>query len=375
MVKVELNYNPYLLETGVKFNGQEPRVNSLVEKYSDGPLQNWIFRIPKIFHDEMNGYDFELDFSGTKTDYMELQTAFDQAGVGRNHVYIFHKNELEDRDQKIRRIADLLTWLEQHPNRQFDNSKFRADYKELFDGDYPYIIVGCGELDTSELSPMHISTEEVESVEELANTDLTNTPILFYVSSSTVKKMSGDLKDILHRADVSSMQIFFLIANDLDGKVIERIIKDLGVSEPQIVSKIFGVKIKKYFEIYPITDFIYHSILALRNQTDHMQRILNEKNLESEENGKEIHEQLGILEADIQRLKDADDIIIQRDNLEMPAEFQEAANIFERSILGWKNKKTKITNSEEAVAAANEFNDDLHGYYKKDCTGCGSVNS
>lgn len=36
MVKVELNYNPYLLETSIKFNGQEPRINSLVEKFQDG---------------------------------------------------------------------------------------------------------------------------------------------------------------------------------------------------------------------------------------------------------------------------------------------------------------------------------------------------
>ena len=27
MVKTELSYNPYLLETGVKFNGNEPKIN------------------------------------------------------------------------------------------------------------------------------------------------------------------------------------------------------------------------------------------------------------------------------------------------------------------------------------------------------------
>ena len=32
MVKAELSYNPYLLETKIKFNGEKPRINSLVEK-------------------------------------------------------------------------------------------------------------------------------------------------------------------------------------------------------------------------------------------------------------------------------------------------------------------------------------------------------
>ena len=63
MMKAELNYNPYLLETSVKFNGQAPRINSLVEKFQNSSLQKWVHRIPDIFYDEMNGFDFELDFS------------------------------------------------------------------------------------------------------------------------------------------------------------------------------------------------------------------------------------------------------------------------------------------------------------------------
>ena len=34
-VCAELTYNPYLLHTSVKFNGQTPRVNSLIEKYQN----------------------------------------------------------------------------------------------------------------------------------------------------------------------------------------------------------------------------------------------------------------------------------------------------------------------------------------------------
>ena len=67
MINAELSYNPYLMETKIRFNGQPPRINSLVEKYQNMSLQSWISRIPKIFYDEMNGYYFELDFSGTSS--------------------------------------------------------------------------------------------------------------------------------------------------------------------------------------------------------------------------------------------------------------------------------------------------------------------
>ena len=35
MAKAELSYNPYLMETEVKFNGRSPRINSLVEKHKN----------------------------------------------------------------------------------------------------------------------------------------------------------------------------------------------------------------------------------------------------------------------------------------------------------------------------------------------------
>lgn len=33
MANAELQHNPYLLETEVKFNGQDPKINSQIEKY------------------------------------------------------------------------------------------------------------------------------------------------------------------------------------------------------------------------------------------------------------------------------------------------------------------------------------------------------
>ncbi|MGL4953199.1 MAG: hypothetical protein ACRC5Q_05290, partial [Culicoidibacterales bacterium] len=72
MVKAELSHNPYILETKVKFNNQPPKINSLIEKYEQKNLHTWIDKIPTIFYQEMNGYDFEFDFSGTETDFQAV---------------------------------------------------------------------------------------------------------------------------------------------------------------------------------------------------------------------------------------------------------------------------------------------------------------
>lgn len=100
MIKAQLSHNPYVMETKVMFNNRAPRINSLVEKYQEGDLHTWIKKIPSIFYDEMNGYDFELEFSGTKLDFEELQKAFKEAGVTDEMVHLFHKNELDAREEK-----------------------------------------------------------------------------------------------------------------------------------------------------------------------------------------------------------------------------------------------------------------------------------
>ena len=79
MVKAELSYNPYLQETKIRFNGRSPRVNSRVEMHLKEKLHDWIEELPEIFRDEMNGYVFDLEFSGTKNDFEDLEKAFKKA--------------------------------------------------------------------------------------------------------------------------------------------------------------------------------------------------------------------------------------------------------------------------------------------------------
>ena len=98
MVKAELSYNPYMSETEIKFNGQRPRINSLVEKYQNHLLQDWIDKVPGIFYDEMNGYGFVLEFSGTKTDYDDLKNAFTNVGITEDQVDLFNLVLLDMRD-------------------------------------------------------------------------------------------------------------------------------------------------------------------------------------------------------------------------------------------------------------------------------------
>ena len=365
MIKAELNYNPYLLETSIKFNGQGPRINSLVEKFQGGSLQKWVYRIPDIFYDEMNGYDFELEFSGTERDYQEVVNAFRRKGVTEEEVRLFHKNVLGNRYEKSRLITQLIKWLEENNNRNFDFNKFKIENMNLLYSSYIYIIFQGSQLNTASIVDKGISVEHVDSVEELRNTELKNTPILLYLSKENIESFQRNLKYFMLRDDVEYAQLFFLLNPSLETEKVERIIKDLGISEPNIVSDIFDEAVKKYIELYPVSEYLYSVILLLRNITNDLSEHLQAESEKCAIENREVHAHITQYEDTIRRLKQARRNFINRDNIEVPIEWINIENELMNTISNWRKRKTKIVDEQDAELIANEFESDVKGYYSQ----------
>jgi hypothetical protein len=375
MVKAELSYNPYLLETKVKFNGQEPKINSLVEKYQEGKLHAWITEIPAVFYNEMNGYDFDLDFSGTKADFEELEQAFVDSGVRTKpatkasgetapaDVRIFFKNELEDSLTKSKEIDDLLTWLNATPNRKFDNAGFRFENSELFDEPFSYLLIQASNIDTSVFDGLDLTLENANTVNELPK-DLTNTPILFNIDENTRAEFLNFLEIVQSRHDVNEKQIFFFIHPDLNKSQIERIIQDKGIARPQIVSAVNDKMVSDFLGIYPIADYVEKSIKVYRKEFDSLSKILEVENEVSRIQNADVHKQLDSLEESIQKLKDVNEGFIQRDYLEIPLTLTAAKITLYDKIQNWRKKKNKYNNDVEATNAAREYSADLSIYFE-----------
>jgi hypothetical protein len=362
MVKAELNYNPYLLETSVKFNGREPKINSLVKQFQSCKLQDWIARLPDIFYNEMNGYDFDLDFSGRRIEFDYLQAAFDNAGVNRESVRIFHKNELGSAERKSAEISDLLEWLENNPNRKFDFSDFRETNAHCFDSAYSYVVVQGTFFD---IAFDDVTVENVADINELEQAVLENTPILFYINEQNFREFNGNLTDFLKRRDVRHEQLFFHINPNLNRSQVERVISDLGVDCPQIVELPTDDSIKKYLEVYPITAYIQQAIGVLRATLSQVGAVLQAENEQSISINGSVHQKIDRLVEIIQKLKSAYDRIVQRDNFDTPNGLSVVKNTFIMKIIHWRTKKIKITNDEEAYRIATEFENDIHGFFEE----------
>ncbi len=362
MVKAEISYNPYLQETEISFNGREPKINSLVEKYRASKLQDWIAQLPDIFYNEMNGWDFDLDFSGTKIDFDALQTAFDTVGLGRDSVRLFHKNDLECVERKSEEISDLLVWFECNPNRKFDFDEFLQDNGALFNSDYSFIIV---QGPTSKPAFDEVTIENVPSASELAQALLENTPILFYINEQNRSEFRCNLTDILKRQEVKTHQLFFSISSDLNRSQVERVIRDLGVARPQIVSSPSAEIIKQYFEIYPMTAYVQQVIVVLRVMQTEIDTVLQAENEQSIRTNGAIHQKIDALNETIQKLKGASEGIIQRDNFVFPEVLMTAKKDVVLNIINWRKKKIKMTSDEEAVRISSEFVSEINTLFKE----------
>lgn len=365
MVRTELSYNPYLRETIVKFNEQPPRINSLIEKFREKKLHDWIDILPDVFHDEMNGYGFDLYFSGTESDFERIKTSFKKSGVQENDVAFFHKGELEEPIIKNKRLIDLLEWLDNNPNRRFDLTAFKDDHKEILDKPYSFITINSDSISSVTLADEQIGIESIGNVSELSTTDLTDTPIVMFIDSHDINHNRKELRSLICRDDISSRQLFFYIAAGLNRPQIERIISDLGISEPNIVNGVNDPVIGEYFEVYPLTEYIKTLLDILRDETDKIQSVLDEENEKSKIINSGIHAKIDTLENEINILKQTDDLFSQRDNLLVPEEYSIAMKSFLTKISEWRKKKTKTTNTEEAAVMATEFNAVLDRFYNE----------
>jgi hypothetical protein len=345
MVKVALHYNPYLQETTVEFNGRLPKINSPVEKHlrSSAPLHSWMHEIPAIFRNEMNGFGFELLFQGIAEDFASLQAVFKGYDVE-----LIHQNELEDAWTKNEEVAALLRWLEEHPNRRFSNADFREENAAALEKSFPYIIVQGA---AREKPFPGTEMEGVDSVDELRDTDLTDTPILFCVNGGNYAAFERSLRGFLERKDVAQEQLFFLFEDYPDRFRTERFLLDAGIAKPQVVQTHDDDTIKRYLMLYPVTDYIQKAILVFREAESELQTRLAADNEQSRITNRAVNEKLDDCNARLRQMQDAVKDIKERDKYRISEGFDAVKSDCLHTIQQWQKKKTKFIADDQASAS------------------------
>lgn len=359
MISVELQNNPYLLETHVRFNGQRPKINCQIEKYENQLLSDWVSNVPQIFYDEMNGYDFDLIFSGTEYDFQKLNQAFAANDVTPEQVRLIMRNELEDAEVKSDEINKMLEWLRSERNRQFDFDVFYNANKELFEETFSCVLIrGIDELTEG----LTFTLENVNSIEEIAGTNLTYVPVVFVVENNILKRFRRELTELLVRKDVEQKQLFFYISPSMDQEYVIRFIQDLGVKNPHVISRLDDGNIATYIKNYPMIVYVREVIQTIEKEIKIMDAQLKEKNEQSAIENAEVHYQISAIEEIVDRIKEVDRNFVDLDNYSGGTKFSNLKDELEDLIKKWKIRKTKVVGESDIDKNAAEYEQDLIKY-------------
>lgn len=359
MVNAELQHNPYLLETEVKFNGQEPKINSQIEKFENKLLADWVRDVPRMFYDEMNGYDFDLFFSGTEYDFQKLQQTFISLGVTPDQVRLIMRNELEDAEIKSNEIRDLIEWLRENRNRQFDFDDFCDANRSLLEETFSCIVIRGKDEVPEDLT---FTLENVKSVDEIAGTNLTYVPVVFVIEAETIQLFRNDLLALLGRKDVEQNQLFFCISPAMDKEYVVRFISDLGIEEPQIISQIDDGNVVTYIKNYPMVVYVGEVIRVFEDEVNTLDDHLKAKNEQSAIENAEVYEQISELEDVIEKIKASDMRFVDLDNYSGGNRFNDLKTELEEMIRKWKSRKTKVVGDVEIDRNSTEYEQELARY-------------
>lgn len=75
MKKVKIKYNPYIVETEITVDGQKPKANSALN-VGKKRLQEWVEKLPQILLDEYRDSNVIIEFTGTVSDYDDIESVF-----------------------------------------------------------------------------------------------------------------------------------------------------------------------------------------------------------------------------------------------------------------------------------------------------------
>lgn len=355
MVKVELKYNPYVLETKVYFNGQLPKINSQIEKFENKRLFVWSDKLLDILYSEMNGYDFDLDFSGTKADYEKIKYLIEKNHLN-SEIRLNFVNRLEEAAKKCRRFNEMITWLKRSAIEEFHFPEFwEINQEYMIENNLLYVLVDKKVADFS-IEDLDVNVESIDSISQLPE-NIGFYPVLLVLDADKEAEFRQNLLALLQRKDLIADQIFILISENVNLAYYIRLINDLGLKQPQFIHSIDSPLIYDYFENYVRIDFLFKALKILETQKDMTSSKLDQKFETMKQNNREIFEKISKLDKEIADIQSA---IEQFENWHLVIyknEFEKLYVQLNETITHWKSRTKQIRNDSEAEKMMKELQD------------------
>jgi len=108
MKKIQIKYNPYIVDTEIIVDGEKPKANSALN-VKKKRLQEWVEKFPQIVLEEYRDSNITIDFTGTVSDYEDIVSSFNVYKEKLSVTFNFNKTaDITDVEKTIDKIFEEI---------------------------------------------------------------------------------------------------------------------------------------------------------------------------------------------------------------------------------------------------------------------------
>lgn len=217
MKKVKIKYNPYIVETEITVDGQKPKANSALN-VGKKRLQEWVEKLPQILLDEYRDSNVIIEFTGTVSDYEDIESVFNVYKEKISATCNFHKTaDITDVERTIDKIFEDI---KNGPVAELKDKKIIQAFEKAKDSKFEINVVATVSSGKSTLinallgQPLMPAANEATTatIVKIIDTDQDNFSAIAYdKSGQIVKKLDNvtleDMQALNADVKVSTVEI------------------------------------------------------------------------------------------------------------------------------------------------------------------------
>jgi len=166
MADVYFKYNPYKLETVIRYNGKDISPDSKLYPYRGERLQVWMDRLVPIVAEECNDDNIHLTFHGTLLDYEDLQGAVAEESRDGNISFTLEHVEAQETDDKFKELVELFDDMQQGPFDDLKDENIVRNFRKALGSEFEVSVIATMSSGKSTLINAMLGQELVPSKHE-----------------------------------------------------------------------------------------------------------------------------------------------------------------------------------------------------------------
>ncbi|MGL4998131.1 MAG: dynamin family protein [Cetobacterium sp.] len=131
IMKLEISYNPYLINTKFKIDNSEIRSDSDLNKFADKRIQLWIKELKNVLKKEFVFKKLEIKFKGRTLDYQDLLNYYENSeNISLKHFPIIESEE------RLNKLKNLFKKIQKGPYEELKRPEVKEYFEKTFSSEF-----------------------------------------------------------------------------------------------------------------------------------------------------------------------------------------------------------------------------------------------